>query len=160
MSINWNLVRASLVFHASLAVLKAQLARRGNNNRLLILPPVKECTDRKSEPELKGLVELADKCFEFLVRKTSQPCLFRSFVRGVVLRRSGIPVELNIGLRNMGSSSVYGHCWLTLDGKAYVEQEAVDQLYPVFMGKDRSGVSCWAGSVDTSNMHRTKREKL
>lgn len=94
-----------------------------------------------------------------LVWKTSQPCLFRAYVRAVVLRRGGVPVDLNMGLRNMGGDSVYGHCWLTLKGAPYCESEAVETSYPVFLGKNERGIQYWAGARDSEEMARVKREE-
>jgi hypothetical protein len=146
-------------FSGILAVLKVQIARSTNNIGLLRLPPVKAGFASNSKIVNQEIVDFADGIFAFLVRKTSQPCLFRSYVRAVLLRHSGFPVDLNIGLRNMGSSAVYGHCWLTLDGVPYFEREDVEDTYPFFLGKTAAGIQYWAGSVDTENMIRIKREE-
>lgn len=151
--------KSFLILHALTAVLKVQIARYTGNQTLLGLPPAKNCAKRATQHiENMELIALADACIKLLVWNTSQPCLFHSYVRAVVLRHGGILVDLNVGLRNMGSSSVYGHCWLTLDGIPYYEPEAVDEVYPVFLGKSITGISYWAGPIDTKDMIRKKKE--
>lgn len=151
--------RFFLILHALTAVLKAQIARYTVNETLLGLPPATNRAKRTAQSvEKKELIALADACIKLLVWNTSQPCLFQAYVRAVVLRHGGILVDLNIGLRNMGSSSVYGHCWLTLDGIPCYEIEPVEEAYPVFLGKSTTGISYWAGPVDTEGMVRKKRE--
>lgn len=149
-----------LTFHALAAILKVQIARSTINQALLRLPSVRNRLPRNSRlVEEQELIDLADRCMKLLMRRTSQPCLFQSYVRAVVLRHGGFPVDLNIGMRNMGSSSVYGHCWLTLEGVPYHEVETVESTYPFSLGRSATGIQYWAGSVDTKEMLRTKREE-
>ncbi len=149
-----------LIFHALTAIIKVQIARSTVNQTLLRLPFTGErLTIISRFAEEQELIDLADWCTKLLVSRTSQPCLFQSYVRGVVLRHGGCPVDLNIGMRNMGSASVYGHCWLTLDDVPYHEKEAVETVYPFSLGRSKTGIQFWAGSVDTKEMLRKKREE-
>jgi hypothetical protein len=155
----YPLRKSFIILYALTAVLKAQIARYTGRQTLLGLPPAKNCAKRAAQQiEILRLIAIADACVKLLAWNTSQPCLFQSYVRAVVLRHGGILVDLNIGLRNMGSASVYGHCWLTLDGVPYFESEAVDEVYPFFFGKSTTGINYWGGPIDTEDMVRKKKE--
>lgn len=148
------------IFHALTAIVKVQIARKTIDQAFLRLPSVRNHVTQASRTfEEQELINLADRCTKLLLRRTSQPCLFQSYVRAVVLRHGGFPVSINIGMRNMGSSSVYGHCWLTLEDVPYHEVENVGISYPILLGTSVVGISYWAGSVDTKEMIRAKREE-
>lgn len=51
------------------------------------------------------------------------PCLRRSLVRYVLLRRAGLPVEIVFGARpeERGTTSLIGHAWIELDGGPWME---------------------------------------
>ncbi len=148
------------IFHALVAIAKVQIARKTIDQAFLRLPTTSNHATQASRlDEEQELIDLADRCTKLLLRRTSQPCLFQSYVRAVVLRHGGFPVIINIGMRNMGSSSVYGHCWITLNGVPCHEIENVEISYPFLLGTSAVGISYWAGSVDTKEMIRAKREE-
>lgn len=48
-------------------------------------------------------------------------CLKRSLILYKFLREKGVEVRINIGVKG-DSEKIYGHAWLTLDGKLYLAQ--------------------------------------
>ena len=96
--------------------------------------------------DISFVIRTSDLLVRFGALRTGRKCFFRSFIIASVLRRWGIPVEINFGLRNIGQNRrETGHCWLTLDGRPYAEKSQVQDLYPIAFGAAPNGVSYWYG---------------
>ena len=85
-------------------------------------------------------------------------CYYRSYVLACILREKGIPVSLNIGLRNLRSREKNrGHCWLTLNGKPVFDpDDQVPGLYCHRLKQGNSDINYWIGSNDAGGIMRHK----
>jgi hypothetical protein len=73
-------------------------------------------------------------------------CFYRSFTMASVLRELGVPVALNIGLRQIfNGGQVTGHCWLSLNGKPFQEGKDPQAVYPYALGVSNEGVRYFVG---------------
>jgi hypothetical protein len=112
------------------------------------------------EGNLERVVKWVDLLCLVLVPFTRHRCFYQSYARAVVLRRLGIPVVLNIGLRNIAHGAaevdVKGHCWTTLEGRCLLERD-VQFKYDFFLAKTADGLSYWAGSTHERSKPRNKR---
>jgi hypothetical protein len=72
-------------------------------------------------------------------------CFYRSFVLATLLRRRGLPLELNFGLRQQGRGkwTPQAHCWLTLNGELYREKGDPSESYPVPLGNRCDIIKYW-----------------
>ena len=68
------------------------------------------------------IVSLTDTCLSVLPGSANGRCLSRSLTLYRLLRESGLPVAVNLGLAPP-VSRVTGHCWLTLAGRVVFERE-------------------------------------
>jgi hypothetical protein len=109
--------------------------------------PDTRCGRCLSEGEVSLVLRLAEWVVRIGTLRTGRKCFFRSFVLGCVLRKHGIPADLNVGLRGLvGSDSrgrVDGHCWLTLCNSPFAERCDPKGDYPHFLGVARNGIRYW-----------------
>jgi hypothetical protein len=72
-------------------------------------------------------------------------CFYRSYCRAYVLRKRGLPLLFNFGMQIKGNTKVKVHCWLTLDGKPFMEKNNSPAIFPVNMGSHKGQISYWMG---------------
>lgn len=77
--------------------------------------------------------------------KSRHACFYRSYPLAVMLRKRGLPVQLNIGLMGLQPQQrLRGHCWLSLHGRVINEPEPFSSAaYPELLGDNGSGVCYW-----------------
>ncbi len=75
------------------------------------------------EWDMSKIIKYLDLFFKLRVPFFSRrgTCLKRSLVLYKFLREKGVEVRINIGVKG-DSEKIYGHAWLTLDGKLYLAQ--------------------------------------
>ncbi len=150
--------RLRCVLGCAWSVLAAWLARCGSNMEGVVLPAVAR-RDPPSEDDVIFAAACADRATLILAARSGRRCFFRSFALARVLRRAGMDVVLNIGLRREGPPArTDGHCWLTRgDGSPLVEKPLPVE-YPVLLGAGPSGVRYWAGPSAASNAQGIGKE--
>ena len=100
--------------------------------------------DDKEILQIVDLVEKLVKRIILRVFRTRHICFYRSFVLVSIFRRLGLPVVLNIGMKNLNKAKgAAGHCWLSLDGASFFETESTMETYSVFLGESRNGMAFW-----------------
>lgn len=138
------MLKAPLIIIEMMILLgKAWVIRVSRNLKYVKLPYVRE--KRKTT---KISVDFYTKWTERVVRlcapSTGRKCFFRSYILATLLRKQGIPVIMNIGLRVAGSGyRVYGHCWLTINGKSFSEIIDQSEMYSVNLGYGENGICYW-----------------
>jgi len=151
----------SLKFFVFLSTLRALISAKyimlTKNFGKLKLPPINERADLSSAV-LATLICRVKKWVHLFSAGSRHSCYYRSYVLAVVLRQRGIPVSLNVGLRNLRSQAKNrGHCWVTLKGKPIFEFDDGIRLYPYLLKQNPYGINFWAGSNDE---HLIKRHKI
>jgi len=71
-------------------------------------------------------------------------CFYRSYAIVCVLRARGAPVALNFGYRWEGPAGGMAHCWMTLEGKLFRENQETGRIYTSLLGERGSAVRFWA----------------
>ena len=111
------------------------------------------------------IVRWIDSVLKLLVFGSKHRCFYRSYTIARVLRKRGVPVVLDIGLRNLNSSiKTRGHCWLTLNGSEFFEHLPNPQhvspvvLYPFIMGMGGDDIVYWFNVSDDDRFVRCKIE--
>jgi hypothetical protein len=114
--------------------------------RLPPLPPVHPDTGLDAT-RIAWAARMADALARWAPPRMGRRCFVRSYLLAATLRRRGLPAQLNVGLRNVGTgASVSGHCWLTVgNGAPLAEPGEAVAAYPRFMGEGANGVRYWAG---------------
>jgi hypothetical protein len=77
---------------------------------------------RPSVDQQAAITAAVDRLLERLPSPWRRTCLTRSLVLYHLLRRSGVPVELRIGVRRH-QDAFTAHAWLTREGSAYLEEQ-------------------------------------
>ena len=124
-------------------VAQAAVLRRLRGDRALRLPPV---APMRISPEQQA--ELAHRCnrlTHLLARSSRHFCWYRSYPLAVLLRKRGVPVQLNIGLMGLNQRT-RGHCWLSLDGRVINEPGDLSAAYPEFLGDNGCGTVFWTAA--------------
>lgn len=136
---------AAIGLQAVIALVAAWHARVASNAGQLRLPVIR-FPRRLADDEVEATVRWVDGIVRVFTRRTGRKCFYRAFARAAILRRRGVPVMVNMGLHKMAKSvETRGHCWLTLDGQPFFEDEMIGRLYPIQMGQSETGVRFWAG---------------
>lgn len=88
--------------------------------------------------------------------KSRHACFYRSYPLAVVLRKRGVPVQLNIGLMGLQPQQrLRGHCWLSLHGTVINEPEPFSSAaYPELLGDNGFGVCYWVKAGQGDYMSR------
>ncbi|MEZ4599677.1 MAG: lasso peptide biosynthesis protein [Syntrophotaleaceae bacterium] len=124
-------------------LMKAWLYLRRGMPAGLSLPQIRTAS-QLSEKDLDGTVRVIDSIVRMMLPRTRHGCFYRTLSRTIVLRKLGVPVAVNIGLRNLdGTLTVKGHCWLSLNGMPFQEPPDTTAMYPFFLGKLENGLLCW-----------------
>jgi hypothetical protein len=113
----WLLARVSVFAAAVPALLRLSLPRLAT---LLVRPTSSRAPDPQTLARLERVVTLAPRIAHPVVRSG---CLTRGLTLYWFLRRAGLDVQLHFGLESDTENMRYGHCWLTLDGEPYLEQQ-------------------------------------
>jgi hypothetical protein len=126
----------------------------------LSLPRINKNNNLSSE----GLVEIIQwvgRWVRIFCIRSRHTCYYKSYALACVLRQKGVPVSLNLGLRNLGSlEKNRGHCWLTFKGKPVLESDDEShRLYPHLMQLGKSDVNYWVGANDEQIIQRHKIKK-
>ena len=134
------------------ALCRAFLMRIRGGRATVVLPPCEsERIEAKWFQQDPGrVIRLIDRFQRVMVLRTKHRCFYQSYSRAVTLRKLGVPVVLNLGLRNLGAKTgpgVRGHCWITVGDKPLFERK-VWEMYPVLLAETPAGVRYWAGQND------------
>ena len=156
--------RFQITFSVLAAVFEAwRIMYNGQISRLR-LQPVSALFSLPSD-STDEIVRWIDSVLKLLVCGSKHQCFYRSYTIARVLRKRGVPVVLNIGLRNLNSSmKTRGHCWLTLDGSEFFEHLLNPQhvspvdLYPFIMGTIGDDIVYWVNGSDDDRLSRRKIE--
>ena len=140
------------------ALITAKYIMLTKNITRLTLPEINKHRKLSSEI-IHESMQWAKRWVNLFSIKSHHGCYYRSFALACILRRRGIPVSLNIGLRNLRSQEKNrGHCWLTLKGNPVFESDAEAlRLYPHLLKQGQSEIYYWIGSDDA---RRIKRHKM
>lgn len=95
---------------------------------------------------LAGTIQSIDRWVRLLAFRTRHLCFYRTYAIATILRRRGLPLQMNVGLCNLKDPrGANGHCWSTLDGEVIAEEEDPRRLFPLPLGSPRRGVQFWVG---------------
>ena len=126
----------------------------------LNLPSYENKTVRtNANDNVESIICWIDRLQKLLIPKTKHRCFYRAYAGAVVLRKLGIPVKLNFGLRNLSNLrqiTTRGHCWLTLDDSPLMEKTNLPEKYPFLLAQGGTGLCYWVGSCDDTLIRRKK----
>ena len=143
-------VRVLILSHALRALAHAWLIKIGKTMRKVKLPSAPGEV-RLSEADLSFVIGCTDFLVKLGAKRTGRKCFFRAFIAASVLRKWGVPVTMNIGLRPLPAlRKASGHCWLTLDGIPFAETGDPHREYPFAIGQGENGVRYWFGATAAS----------
>ena len=135
--------RFRVTFWTLVALVKAWHTMFGRRLGRLQLPPVGPPFSLSKE-RITQTIRWIDGLVYRLLFCSKHRCFFRAYAVAVVLRRWGLPLVLNIGLRNLGpSAQTRGHCWLSLNGRKFYEHLKPNVLYPFAMGSAAGDIAYW-----------------
>lgn len=137
--------RLVIAFQATIGLAQAWIikSRKTMANIRLAPPSNSSCL---TDPDISFVLGCSDFLVKLGARRTGRKCFFRSFIMASVLRKWGLPVIMNVGLRGLrGARRTDGHCWLTLDGKPFGETDNPNRDYPVQLDQGINGVQYWLG---------------
>ncbi len=97
-----------------------------------------------SAADIQYVFRMADGFVRVMTQTARQRSFFRAFIAGSVLRRNGIPVLLNVGLRFREIDRVDEYCWLSVGGTPLAEPRRVCRAYPDLVACVGE-VQYWAG---------------
>ncbi len=138
------------------ALISAKYVMLTKNIGKLKLPSVNEQA-KSSAAVLAILIPWVKKWVQMFSLGSRHSCYYRSYVLAFILRQQGIPVSLNVGLRNLRSPAKNrGHCWLTLQDKPILEFDEGNRLYPHLLKQNPYGVCFWTGPNDEQRIKRHK----
>ena len=145
---------ALLIAKTLALIVKAALIRR-QGGASLRLP--RTAGTAASPAELLPLVTKVNRLTSLLAGKSRHACWYRSYPLAVLLRKSGVAVQLNIGLMGLQpGQELRGHCWLSHGAEIFNELEAASsQSYPEFLGQGGEGVLYWV-NVDQAKAIRSR----
>jgi hypothetical protein len=154
MVIKERIIDLVVTFQTVVAVIRAGgVKRRKGKSRSYYfkLPPVNTARSipRYFQP---WIVRRIGRLTGLLAAGSRNICFYRSYAVVSVLRRWGIPLELNIGLGSLEASrKTEGHCWVTLHGEKFFEHTSPEETYPIEIGRNESGIRYWAGAGGGEN---------
>ena len=121
----------------------AAVLRRTRSGGALRLPPV---ASRRVTPEEQAeLVRRCNRLTHLLARASRHFCWYRCYPLAALLRKRGVPAQLNIGLMGLNQRT-RGHCWLTIGGRVFNEPDGQAAAFPVFLGENGRGLAFWAAA--------------
>lgn len=121
------------------------------------LPAVRE-PGRLGVRDVAFAVRWTDRLVALGTSRTGRKCFFRSYVLGSALRRWGVPVVLNVGLRRgPGAGRAVGHCWLSLGDELFAEPRSTAEEYPCLLGAGDE-IRYWTGRGRTGSSASRREE--
>jgi hypothetical protein len=134
--------RILTVFETLYSLLCALVIRILKRDIVCALPPVRNVYG--NEPQLKMIVSMVERLIKLLLFWKPGTCFYRSYALAYVLRKRGIPLNLNFGTDNLdGKSKMHAHCWLTLGGNPFAEETDPQLNYPINMGNYEEEIYYW-----------------
>jgi hypothetical protein len=130
---------------ALLYLIQAWRLRKRENPTSIKLPPVAAHCPLPYD-KVVSLEAWLMEVIRLVILRRKHLCFYRSFALASVFRELGVPVALNIGLRQLfNGGQVAGHCWLSLNGKPFLERKDPQAVYPFSMGVSNEGVRYFVG---------------
>lgn len=141
------------------ALMLAAYVKTRRNITKLKIPPV-ETTILVPSVMISHINTWTEKWIKTLLFHTRHKCYYRAYVLIFILRRCGIEVQFNIGLRNLSTiDKDRGHCWLTFKGEPIlIDDEYVRHIYPYKIMEQMDGITFWVGLNDGKSIKRLKKE--
>ena len=103
------------------------------------------------QQEVNWVISYVDFLVKYGAVCTERKCFFRAYILANILRRQGLCLEMNIGMRTSQTASrTVGHCWLTIDGEVFEENDMLKKAFPFEIGKDKNGTHYWFNSFRCS----------
>ena len=138
--------RLLLIFHSLTGLVQAWIIKTRKSMHNIRLSSTSS-SSKLSQGDISFVIRCANILVTLGAVRTARKCFFRAFIMASVLRKWGIPVVMNVGLRNLKTfKRTDGHCWLTLDGLPFAETNNPEQIYPFEMGSGTNGVRYWIGA--------------
>jgi hypothetical protein len=134
-----------IIFSETLvALIHARRVRIGLGRLQLALPEIESQTPMSGN-KLKKVVGQIKFTLSILLFLKPGPCFYRSFAFACVLRKRGVPIELNFGCKNLREidGRARAHCWLTIGGDSFQEDRDPREDYPVYAGTNGKGINFW-----------------
>ncbi|MBI4870955.1 MAG: lasso peptide biosynthesis B2 protein [Candidatus Riflebacteria bacterium] len=128
------------------ALAKAWQVRVLRRDEAGVLPPVSDFP--APGPEVRDrIARLVGRLVFCLTGWKPGRCYYRAFALAYVLRRRGVPLVLNLGCQNYleVSGRAQAHCWLTLEGQPFAEDDDPSGRYPIPIGEVAGKVRYWLG---------------
>ena len=141
MTRDWTRLSRDLLANLQLAS-RARLSGGGQ----IDLPPVdrREVLDGRDLEQAVWWMDILSKAVLFW---TPRRCFLRSFAMASILRRSGVPVLLHIGVADSRHQRrIGGHAWISLRGTALAEKSDPWLRYPTELGSHHDAVFYWTAS--------------
>jgi hypothetical protein len=130
-----------IFFETFVALMKAGGIRLFKRVLLSTLPPI----GLPSGP-VHGIVAWVDSLVNMALFWKGGKCFYRSYSRAYVLRRRGVPLLFNFGVRIRSHARAQAHCWLTLDGQPFFEKDDPRMKFTVNMGNYKGQIYYWTTS--------------
>ncbi len=89
------------------------------------------------------------------------PCFLRAYTILYVLRNLGVSVDMNFGLVDpfgKKRKQLGAHCWLSRQGKLYLEDPFVLRKYPKLLARTPEGLIYWTGDNLSTRKQIMKKE--
>lgn len=155
-SYRWTLI-ISVFLSTVCALIRAKYIMLLKKIGKLTLPSINKQSQLSSEA-LVEIIQWVKRWVHLFCFRSRHGCYYRSYVLACILRQRGVPVSLNLGLRNLGSHEKNrGHCWLTLRGKPVLEfDDDSHRLYPHLLQQGQYDINYWVGSNDERFIQRHK----
>ncbi len=136
-----GMAASALALKTLLLVLQGVFVRRRTAS--LRLPQV--APTAMATAELETMLTQVNRITGLVAGKSRHACFYRSYPLAVLLRRRGLPVQLNIGLMGLQPRQrLRGHCWLSLQDSIINEPEPLSSAaYPDLLGDNGFGVRYW-----------------
>ncbi|PLY01238.1 MAG: hypothetical protein C0624_10750 [Desulfuromonas sp.] len=115
--------------------------------KLVVIPPTQNQLFTLNETQTYKIVFKVERFVKRVfvrIFRTKHLCFYRSYILLSIFRRLGLPLALNIGMKNFHRpDEIGGHCWLTLNNEPFFEDELTAENFPVFMGTNNRGMAFW-----------------
>jgi len=127
---------------------------RITKSREIVLAPV--AIDQTLSPEkINKIVSFINHVVWILMLWKPGRCFYRSYVIANILRKKGVPLQINFGCENYleRTGKAKAHSWLTLQGLPFAEKGNPSVRFPIRISVPDSDVNFWLG---TKGMSREK----
>jgi len=127
--------------------ISAWLSLQRGRLELVSIPPTRHrdfTLDKKQTYRIVVHVERFVKRVFVRIFRTKHSCFYRSYILLTIFHRLGLPLALNIGMKNFHRpENIDGHCWLTLNDELFFEDKQTAENFPAYMGKNKKGMAFW-----------------